>query len=124
MSGQHFRFLHAGGFTLDEPLSGLSDVPEPLIEPFIDAPFSAAQRVFDAAIEERVDFLALGGDLLELAHPSPRAIAFLLDNFERLDAHGIAVYWACGRLDPPQDWPTAARLPARVKQFSPTAPEE
>src|SRR6476661_10190276 len=99
MSGQHFRFLHAGGLALDQPLAGLSEVPEPLIEPFIDAPLSAAQKVFDAAIEERVDFVALTGDLVDLARPSPRAIAFLLDNFERLDAHGIAVYWACGRLD-------------------------
>lgn len=124
MSGQHFRFLHTGNFALDQPLSGLSDVPEPLIEPFIEAPFTAAQKVFDAAIEERVDFVALGGELVNLAHPSPRAIAFLLDNFERLDAQDIAVYWACGRFDPPQDWPASARLPGRVKQFSTTAPEE
>jgi len=124
MSGQQFRFLHAGSFMLDQPLAGLSEIPEPLTELLIDAPFSAAQRVFDAAIEERVDFVALNGDLLDLAHPSARAIAFLLDNFERLDSHGIAVYWACGRLDPPQDWPAAAGLPRRVKQFSATAPEE
>jgi DNA repair exonuclease SbcCD nuclease subunit len=124
MSGQHFRFLHAGSFQLDQPLIGLSEVPEPLIQPLVDAPFSAAQRVFDAAIEERVDFLALNGDLVDLARPSPRAITLLVENFERLDSHGIAAYWACGRLDPPQDWPTAALLPGRVKQFSTTAAEE
>src|SRR5262245_43399775 len=123
MSGQHFRFLHAGSFQLDQPLAGLSEVPEPLIQPLVDAPFSAAQKVFDAAIEERVDFVALNGDLVDLARPSPRAITLLLENFERLDSHGIAVYWACGRLDPPQDWPTAAVLPVRVKQFSTTAAE-
>jgi exonuclease SbcD len=124
MSGQHFRFLHAGSFALDQPLNGLTEIPEPLAELLIDAPFLAAQKVFDAAIEERVDFAALTGDLVDLARPSARAIAFLADNFERLDSHGIAVYWACGRLDQPQDWPTAARLPDRVRQFSTTAPEE
>src|SRR5256885_11395483 len=116
MSGQHFRFLHAGSLLLDQPLSGLSEVPEPLVEPFTDAHSPAAKKVSDAALEERVDFVALGGDLIDLARPSARAIAFLLDNFERLDAHGISVYWACGQLDPPQDWPAAAGLPARVKQ--------
>ena len=70
MSGQSFRFLHAGGFQLDQPLSGLAEVPEPLIDPFIDAPFLAAQKVFDTAIEERVDFLALNGDLLDLSRPA------------------------------------------------------
>ena len=49
MSGQHFRFLHAGGFLLDQPLSGLVEIPEPLTDLLIDAPFSAAQKVFDAA---------------------------------------------------------------------------
>jgi DNA repair protein SbcD/Mre11 len=124
MSGQHFRFLHAGGFALDEPLAGLAEIPDALVEPLADAPFAAAQRVFDAAIEERVDFVVLNGELLNLAHPSARAIAFLLDHFERLDAHHISVYWATGRLDQPQDWPAVAALPARVKQFATTAPEE
>jgi DNA repair exonuclease SbcCD nuclease subunit len=124
MSGQHFRFLQAGAFELDQPLAGLTEIPEPLTELLIDAPFSAAQKVFDAAIEERVDFAVLNGDLIDLARPSARAIAFLLDNFERLDTHGITVYWACGKGEQPQDWPVAAALPGRVHQFSVTQPEE
>jgi hypothetical protein len=80
----NFRFLHAGAFRLDQPPNGLGEVPEPLIDLLIDAPFLAAQKVFDAAIEERVDFLVLTGDLADLAHASARSVAFLLDNFERL----------------------------------------
>jgi DNA repair protein SbcD/Mre11 len=124
MSGQHFRFLHAGGFALDQPMRGLAEIPEPLTDLLIDAPFSAAQKVFDAALEERVDFVALSGELIDLSRPSARAIAFLLDNFERLDTHKISVYWACGRGDQPQDWPAAAHLPERVKQFSSTEAQE
>jgi exonuclease SbcD len=124
MSGQPFRFLHAGGFALDQPPCGLAEIPEPLEELLIDAPYLAAQKVFDTALEERVDFAVLTGDLVDLARPSPRAISFLLDNFERLASHGIAVYWAGGRLDPPQDWPAAAPLPAAVKPFSSQQPDE
>jgi DNA repair exonuclease SbcCD nuclease subunit len=124
MSGQHFRFLHAGGFLLDQPLRGLVEIPEPLADLLIDAPFSGAQRVFDAAVEERVDFVILNGDLIDLARPTARSIAFLADQFERLDQHNIAVYWACGKLDQSQDWPVAATLPARVRQFSALEPEE
>lgn len=124
MSGQHFRFLHAGGFALDEPLQGLAEIPDALAPTLADAPFVAAGKVFDAAIEERVDFVVLNGELLDLSGPAARAIAFLLDHFERLAAHNIAVYWATGRLDQPQDWPAVAALPERVRQFVSTAPEE
>jgi len=120
----NFRFLHAGAFRLDQPPAGLSEVPEPLIDLLIDAPYLAAQKVFDAAIEERVDFVVLTGDLVDLAHASARSVAFLLDNFERLGSHGISVYWAGGRLDPPQDWPAAAELPERIHCFPSTEPEE
>lgn len=124
MSSPHFRFLHAGGLALDQPVGGFTEIPEPLESLLIDAPYVAAQRVFDAALEERVDFVALTGDLVDLARPTPRAIAFLLENFERLDAQGIAVYWAGGRLDPPQDWPAVARLPARIHAFPSVEPKE
>ncbi len=124
MAGHHFRFLHAGGFLLDQPLAGLTEIPEALTDLLIDAPFSAAQKVFDAAIEERVDFVVLNGDLVDLSRPSARALAFLLDNFDRLHAQGISIYWACGKLEQPHDWPTAAVLPERVRQFSVTEPEE
>jgi DNA repair protein SbcD/Mre11 len=124
MSLPHFRFLHAGGFALHQPLGGLAEIPESLRELFIEAPYQAAQRVFDIAIEERVDFLVLTGDLVDLSRASPRAIAFLLENFERLDSHGIATYWGAGKLDPVQDWPPPARLPKGVQVFSATEPEE
>lgn len=123
-SGQHFRFLHASDFALDEPLVAVSDAPPSLQELAIDAPYLAAERVFAAAVEERVDFLVLSGDLIDLKLASPRALAFLVDQFTRLDSHGIAVYWACGRLDPAQDWPAIARLPQSIQVFPALEAEE
>jgi calcineurin-like phosphoesterase family protein len=123
MSGS-FRFLHAGGFALDQPLHGLAEAPEALEALLIDAPFRAAQQVFDAAIEERVDFVVLNGDLIDLGRASARAIAFLLENFERLEAYNISAYWAAGSLDAPQKWPAAAKLPDRVHVFPSLEPEE
>jgi hypothetical protein len=119
-----FRFLHAGGFALDQPLTGLAEVPEPLEELFIDAPYAAAKGVFDAAIEEHVDFVILTGDLLDLSRPTPRALAFLIESLERLSTHNIPVYWSAGRLDQPRDWPPGAQLPACVHVFPTQQPEE
>jgi hypothetical protein len=124
MSGQHFRFLHASDFTLHRPLEAIDGAPQSLRDLAIDAPYLAAERVFSAAIEERVDFLVLSGDLVQLSLAPPRALAFLLQNFERLDTHGIAVYWSCGKLDPQQDWPAIAKLPRSVQVFSALEREE
>ncbi|MFN0019532.1 MAG: exonuclease SbcCD subunit D [Pirellulaceae bacterium] len=117
MSGQSFRFLHASDFHLEEPLGGLAEVPPHLGELFLDAPYTAAERVFDTAVRERVDFVILSGDLLEPTLAGPRGISFLLNQFERLNTHGIAVYWAGGKCDGPQDWPNAAKLPSNVQVF-------
>jgi DNA repair exonuclease SbcCD nuclease subunit len=124
MPGQHFRFLHAGDFALDEPIVALPEAPQSLRDLVIDAPYLAAERVVRTAIEERVDFVVLSGNLVNLKRATPRALAFLLDQFQRLDAHGIAVYWAGGKHDPPQDWPAIARLPGSVQVFSSLEPEE
>jgi hypothetical protein len=124
MAGQHFRFLHAGDFALHEPLVALAEAPAAIRELLIDAPYAATERVFSTAIEERVDFVVLAGDLVDLKLATPRAIAFLLEQFQRLDAHGIAVYWAGGTHDPPQDWPAVARLPKSVQVFSALEAEE
>lgn len=124
MAGQQFRFLHAGDFALHEPIEAVADAPAAVQDLLIDAPFLAAERVFSTAIEERVDFVVLAGDLVDLKLATPRAVAFLLEQFHRLDGQGIAVYWAGGKHDPPQDWPSVARLPKSVQVFSALEAEE
>jgi DNA repair exonuclease SbcCD nuclease subunit len=117
MAGQPFRFLHAGDFHLEQPLFGLAEVPQQLRDLFVDAPYLAAERVFEAAIREKVDFVVLTGDLLDVERAGARGLTFLLEHFERLDAQGIAVYWAGGLIDGPQEWPAAAALPGGVLVF-------
>lgn len=115
--GHAFRFLHSGDFDLQQPLTGLADVPEAIQALLVDAPFTAATRVFDIAVREEVDFVVLSGNLLDIDTAGPRAVAFLVEQFERMDENGIAVYWAGGVTDPPQQWPAAARMPKSVNLF-------
>jgi exonuclease SbcD len=115
--GHAFRFLHAGDFDLQQPLTGLADVPEAIQSLLVDAPYTAATRVFDIAVREEVDFIVLSGNLLDIDQAGPRAVAFLVEQFERMDENGIAVYWSGGVTDPPQQWPAAARLPKSVHLF-------
>jgi len=117
MSSIVLRFIHASDFRLDEPLVGIPEAADSLRLSLIDAPFHAAAAVFEVALERRVDFVVLTGNLLDPRAAGPRGIAFLVEQFERLDAEGIAVYWFSGELDGPERWPAAIELPPNVHHF-------
>ncbi len=112
-----FRFLHAGDFHLEQPLSGVPEIPSHLRELFMDAPYLAAERVFEAAILEGAAFLVLAGDILQPLMTGPRGILFLFQQFEKLAAREIAVYWSGSDFDPLEDWPSALSLPPNVHIF-------
>jgi exonuclease SbcD len=118
------RFLHAGDFHLERPLRGLPEVPDELRERLVDASRLAAQRVFETAILEEVDFVVLSGDIMDPRATDPRGMAFLLEQFDLLRDQGIAVYWAGGDCDRPERWPEAVGLPANVHVFSSDRVEE
>lgn len=124
MSEYGFRFLQASDLHLEQPIRGLTEIPDHLRDVIIDAPLVAAQRVFDTALRERVDFVILSGDIVAPRLAGPRAVAALVSSFERLNEAGIAVYWAGGGVDPPDHWPTAARLPSGVQVFPRSMTEE
>lgn len=124
MSERPFRFVHASDLHLERPLAGVTEVPEHLRELFLDAPYSAARKLFDRALHDEVDFVVLAGDIADLDLAGPRAALFMLEQFERLAAKQIAVYWACGPLDAPEQWPLAGPLPDNVHVFSRLRTEE
>ncbi|MCL4191696.1 MAG: DNA repair exonuclease [Thermoguttaceae bacterium] len=117
MSHAPFRFIHAADFHLERPVAGVAELPDGLRQAFLDAGYSAAQRVFDAALAEEVDFVVLSGDLLEPQLTGPRGPLFLADQFARVTQRGIPIYWAGGRVDPPENWPAAIHLPEGVHRF-------
>jgi DNA repair exonuclease SbcCD nuclease subunit len=117
MSISPFKFIQAGDFHLDRALCGIADVPEQLRSTLVDAPYRAAQRVFDVALSERVDFVLLTGDLLHPPSSGPRGWFFLAEQFERLRQQGILVYWATGRDDASLEWPALFPLPKNVERF-------
>jgi len=115
-----FRFIHASDFQLHRPLVGLSDLPANIKETLASSAYRAAERVFDAAISERVAFVLLSGNLVDLEYGGPRAIAFLLGQFERLAQRKIKVFWCGGESDLLDRWPTAIELPENVRLFPST----
>ena len=117
MSFPSLRFVHASDFHLEKPLGGVAEVPPDWQELFLEASYLAATQVFETALSECADALLLSGDLLDPELAGPRAVVFLRDQFQRLAAHGIPVFWACGDVDAPDTWPACAKLPENVHVF-------
>ncbi len=121
-SSNALSFIHTGDLHLESPAGGIPEVPPRLRELFIEAPYLAAERVIETALEHRVDFVALAGDIVDPRIAGPRAWIFLQEQFERLADRDIDVYWAGGRVDPPESWPKRLSLPANVTVFPLDAP--
>lgn len=117
MSQPPLRFVHASDLHLEQPLGGVSAVPDHLRELFLDAPLRAAEQVFDTAVTEGADAVLLSGDVVDFDNAGPRAVVLLAEQFRRLADHKIAVYWACGDADPAGTWPACVELPTNVHIF-------
>jgi DNA repair exonuclease SbcCD nuclease subunit len=102
---------------LERPAGGLAEVPDALRSALADAPYQAAERVFDAAIKHQVDFVVLAGDVVDPLLAGPRALVFLAEQFQRLADHGAAVYWAGGRSDRFERFVDAWPLAGHVHRF-------
>lgn len=112
------RFVHAADFHLDQPLSGVAEVPRHLESVFLDAKFQAAERVFDVVLSEQADALLLSGDILNVRQGNARAAEFLWQQFRRLHERSIAVFWLDSGRDAIERWPIAVPLPANVRVFA------
>lgn len=121
MSHGPLRFIHAGGLFLERPLSGVTEVPDHLRDLFVEAPYHAARRIFDAALDQRVEFVVFVGELLHAWGAGPRGALFLADQFRRLAEKQIQVYWLCATSD---SWPTGIDLPENVFRFQRPVMEE
>ena len=117
MSQSPLRFVHASDLHLERPLGGIAKVPEHLREVFLEAPYQAASKVFETVLSEGADALIFAGDVVDFDLAGPRAVVFLLEQFQRLAAHGIPVYWASGDSDPVDNWPASIELPENVHFF-------
>ncbi|RRK09771.1 DNA repair exonuclease [Lactiplantibacillus garii] len=112
------KFLHAADLHLDTPFLGLSDLPGDLQQRLIQAPLAALHRLVDLALDERVDFVLLVGDLFDSQAQSVQAQAALMSELERLHRVQIPVLLSFGNHDFQPDL-TTWHFPANVHVFGP-----
>ena len=94
-----FRFIHAADIHLDSPLRGLSRYESAPAESIRDACRRAFKNLVDLAIEEKVSFVLLAGDLYDGDWKDYSTGIFFSRQMGRLGKHNILVFTVAGNHD-------------------------
>ena len=118
-----FRFLHAADIHLDSPLKGLSGHDGGTAERIRTATREAFDQLIGLAIDERVAFLIIAGDLYDGDWRDYRTGLFFTAQMGRLNEAAIPVYLLYGNHDAESQITRRLMLPENVDVFGTRKPE-
>ncbi len=118
-----FQFLHAADVHLDSPLKGLEHYEEAPVDEIRGATRRALANLVRLAIDERVDFVLLAGDLYDGDWKDFKTGRFFVAQMARLRDAAIPVYLIAGNHDAASKITKALRLPENVHKFRHDRPE-
>ena len=113
-----FKFIHAADVHLDSPLRGLSRYESAPAEAIRDACRKAFENLVDLAIEEKVSFVLLAGDLYDGDWKDYSTGIFLGRQMGRLGRNDIRVFTVAGNHDAANKMTRALDNPANMKMLS------
>ncbi len=113
-----FKFIHAADVHLDSPLRGLSRYESAPVHAIRNACRRAFENLVDLAIEEKVAFILLAGDLYDGDWKDYSTGIFLSRQMGRLDRHDISVFTVAGNHDAANQMTRALDSPANMKMMS------
>ena len=119
----YFRFLHAADIHLDSPLKGLARQEGNAAERVRTATREALDQLVGLAIEERVAFLIIAGDVYDGDWRDYKTGLFFVGQIGRLNKAGIAVYLLHGNHDAENQITKRLDLPDNVYVFGTRNPE-
>ena len=126
MPSTALRFLHTGDLHLDSPVTGLiTEAPPEVLAVLRDATTQAWRNVVRTALDERVDFLLVAGDVFEAASPTLLGQTRFRDGLAELGTAGIRSYVVHGNHDPldGRSWAPSLSWPDAVHRFGTDAGE-
>ena len=110
-----FRFLHCADLHLGSPFAAWRKVRPEAARELALAPFAAFDELAKLAVEKKVLFVVIAGDVFDTSAPSLYAVERFRRTLETLDASGVRVFWAAGN----HDWGAKAEpLPANTVRFA------
>ena len=112
------RFIHTADLHIDSPLRGLSRYQGAPLERLRGATRRALERLVDLAIEQKVDFVLIAGDLYDRDWQDFHTGLFVREQMVRLGRAGIAVFIVQGNHDAQSLMTRQIPWPDNVKVFS------
>jgi exonuclease SbcD len=112
-----FRFLHAADIHLDSPMRGLEADPDAPAKLVREASRAAFRSLIDTAIEERVAFVLIAGDLYDGDWQDWRTGLFFIEQVARLADPGIPLIMVSGNHDAASVITRHLRVPEHVTLF-------
>jgi DNA repair exonuclease SbcCD nuclease subunit len=117
-----FKFIHTADIHLDSPLKGLEAHEDAPFEEIRGATRRAFDNLIDWAIEEKVNFVLIAGDLYDGDWKDYNTGLFFADRMGRLAKTGIRVFIVSGNHDAASQITRAMPLPDNVTLFSTKKP--
>ena len=117
------KFLHAADIHLDSPLLNLSLWEKERVDRIRHATRDAFEGLIYLALEQRVAFLILAGDLYDQDNPNMQIALFLRNQLKRLNKEGIQVIIAKGNHDAANKITSALDLPANTTVLDSKKPQ-
>jgi DNA repair exonuclease SbcCD nuclease subunit len=118
-----FRFLHAADIHLDSPLRGLQRYEGAPVEAIRQATRRALENLVRLAIDERVAFVVVAGDLYDGDWKEFRTGLYFVAQMVKLREAGVPVYLIAGNHDAANKMTRRLPLPDNVRILSHQRPE-
>ena len=112
------RFLHAADIHLDSPMRGLERYDGAPVDRIRTATRRALERLVELALEHRVDFVLIAGDLYDGDWRDYNTGLFLRRTLGRLSEAGIRVFIIAGNHDAENRMTRALSLPDGVRMLT------
>ena len=114
-----FQFIHAADIHLDSPLRGLMNFEGAPVERIRSATREAFRNLVQVAVDERVAFVLIAGDLWDCDWPDSAPGLFFIQQAARLGKAGIPIFVIKGNHDAESKLTSAIRhWPENVTFFS------
>lgn len=112
------KFIHAADMHIDSPLHGLSCYEGAPVNRLRGATRRALENLVSVALEERVDFVVIAGDLFNGQWRDMQTGLFTAGQFRRLERENIPVFLVRGNHDAESQVRQAITWPTNVREFS------
>ena len=116
------KFIHTADIHLDSPLRGLASYQNAPVEALRTATRDAFTNLIDQAIEERVDFVVIAGDLYDGDWRDYNTGHFFIREMGRLNKAAIPVYLLYGNHDAESEMTRRLTFPPNVHVFDAKKP--